>query len=113
MDPIIELAGRLGKAITESPQAAKLHQARKSLDQHKDLVQLLKDYQAQAEKTDRLEQENKPIEVEDKHKLQDLRDRLVASDVFKAYTAAQVEYVNLMRQVSDAMRKELAEVEKQ
>ena len=38
-------------------------------------------------------------------------DRLVSAEVFKRYTAAQVEYVDLMRKVNEALRAELAETE--
>ena len=108
---IIEMAQRLGKAISDSPQAAKLREARKELDQHKEILETLKQYQEQAQKLDKLEHDHAPVEVEDKHKLRDLHETLVSNDVFKRFTAAQVEYVDLMRQVNQALRKQLAEVE--
>ena len=55
--------------------------------------------------------QNKPVEVADKHKLRDAHEKLMASAVFKRYTAAQVDYVDLIRKVSDAMRGELAPTE--
>ena len=111
MSDITDLAVQLGKAIASSPEALKLREARKELDQHKDILDMLKQYQEHAQKLDQLEHENKPVEVEDKHKLRDLHDKLVANDLFKRFTAAQVEYVDLMRQVNQALRKQLAEVE--
>lgn len=112
MSEIIELATRLGKAIAESQQAKLLREASKAMDAEPATVQLLNDYRTQAQKLDQMEHENKPIEVEDKHKLQDLHDRLVASEIFKKFTAAQMEYVDLMRQVNSTLHKQLAEVEK-
>ena len=47
----------------------------------------------------------------DKHRLQELNDKLVASQEFKKFTAAQVEYVDLMRKVNEEIRRELAETE--
>ena len=49
MDEILLLAERLGKAISESPQAAALRAARDAMQGQADLQQMLKDYQAQAE----------------------------------------------------------------
>ena len=49
--------------------------------------------------------------VDDKHKLQQLNAALVASDLFKTFTAAQMEYVDLMRKVNQALRDELAAIE--
>jgi len=111
LSEITELAERLGKAIASSPQAAKLRQARAELDKHPDLKKLLEDYGKQAQKVGELESQNKPVEVDDKHALRDLHGKLIASDVFKQFTAAQVEYVDLMRQVSDTLRGQLAETE--
>ena len=109
---IIDMAEKLGKAISESSQAVKLREVRKELDQHKDVLETLQHYQEQAQKLEQLQHENKPVEVEEKHKLRDLHEKLVASEVFKRFTAAQVEYVDLMRQVNQTLRKQLAEVEK-
>ena len=113
MTDIIELAQRLGKSISESTQAANLMAARAEMDKQGEIVQLLKDYQAQAGKIAESEHENKPVEVDDKHKLQELHEKLVASDVFKKFTAAQVEYIDLMRQVNETLQKQLADTEKE
>jgi len=107
----IELARRLGKAIADSPQAEALRVARVELDANPDLGKTLNDYQQQAEKIEQLEEEQKPVEIEDKRRLQELNDRLVGSEVFKRFTAAQVEYIDLMRKVNEALQAELAETE--
>ena len=112
MTDIIQLAERLGKAISESPQAAALRTARDEMGAQPEIDQLLNDFRIQNEKVAALEAEGKPVEVDDKHKLQELHDKLIASDVFKKFTAAQVEYVDLMRKVNQAMGKELADTEK-
>lgn len=112
MQAVIELAARLGKAIAESPQAAKLRAAKAELDKNADLSATLKDYSAQADKVAGLEEENKPVEVDDKHRLQELQDKLISNEVFKRYTAAQVEYVDLMQKINAELRKHLTETEK-
>jgi cell fate (sporulation/competence/biofilm development) regulator YlbF (YheA/YmcA/DUF963 family) len=112
MSEVIELTEKLGKAICESQEAKNLREARKALNAQKDVIQLLNDYQAQSDKVAKLEEERKPVEVEDKHKLQELHDKLVSSDLFKKFTAAQVEYVDMMRRVNQVLRKHLAETER-
>jgi cell fate (sporulation/competence/biofilm development) regulator YlbF (YheA/YmcA/DUF963 family) len=109
VDAIIALAERLGKAISESPQAAGLRDARKALNAEPELRGLLEDYRKQADRIAQLEGDQKPVEVEDKHKLEQLQSKLFASEVFKKLTAAQVEYVDLMRKVNEALRAQLAE----
>ena len=111
MTACIELARRLGKAMAESPQAVAFRAAREELNAHPDVQQTLQDYQQQAEKIGQLEDEQQPVEVEDKRRLQELNDALIASEVFKKFTAAQVEWVDLMRKVNQALQAELAEVE--
>jgi len=106
---ILNLAEQLGKALSEAPQTTKLHQARKALQSESQTAQMLSDYHQQVQKIAQLEREQKPIEPDDKHKLQELEDTLLESDAFKDFTAAQVEYVELMRKVSEGIRKHLGE----
>ncbi len=108
---ITQLAEQLGKAISDSPQAGALREARKSLTGESDLAQLMRDYQSQVAKVAQLEQENKPVEVADKHSLQELQQKLVASATFKAFNEAQVEYADLMRRVNQAVQRQLADTE--
>jgi cell fate (sporulation/competence/biofilm development) regulator YlbF (YheA/YmcA/DUF963 family) len=46
------------------------------------------------------------------HRLQELQQKLLAHEVFKTFTAKQVDYVDLMRQVNDVIRKHLAPTER-
>ncbi len=109
---IIELAGRLGKAIADSPAATDLQATRKAIEEHPEISKLYKEVQDQSLKVAKLESEEKPVEVADKHKLSELREKLIATAEFKKYTAAQVEYADLMRQVSDAMQSKLEDEQK-
>lgn len=111
MQAILDLAAQLGKAIAECPQAAKLRAAKEELHRHADLTAILKDFSAQADKVAHLEAENKPVEVADKHRLEELEGKLISHDVFKRYTAAQMDYVDLMRKVNAELRPHLAGVE--
>ena len=111
MSDCIELAARLGKAMAGSPQAVALRAAREALNAEPEVTRMLGEYQKQVDKVGQLEREQKPVGVEDKHRLQELNDKLVASDAFKKFTAAQVEYVDLMRKVNNAIRTELTETE--
>ena len=113
MTDTIELAEKLGKAIADSPEATKLRDAKTDMEADSELSQVMTEFREHSDKMAALERENKPIEVEDKHKLQELHGKLVASDVFKKYTAAQVEYVDLMRKIDTAMRTQLTDTEKE
>jgi len=108
---ILGLAGRLGKTIAESKQATDLREIRKAFEGDPELQQVMKEYRQQAGKMQQLEQERKPVEPEDKHKLEELNRQLAASETFKKYTAAQVEYVDLLRRVNEALQRELVAAE--
>jgi len=107
MSAITELAKRLGKAIGESPVAGEMRDARKAMEAEADLVKAVNDFQEQMEKVRKLEVEGKTIEVADKHKLTEMESVLTSSDVFKKYTAAQVEYIDMMRKVNEAIQVEI------
>ena len=113
MPEIMQMAEELGRAISRSPQAAAFRRARQTLEADSEISETLKQYDEQARKIAQLEVENKPVEVDDKHKLQALQNKLTASDLFKKYTATQLEYVDLMRQVNEALRRQLTETEGQ
>ena len=109
MEDIIAMAERLGKAISALPQAAALRQAQAAMQADEAASKLLADFQAHTQKMGQLEAEQKPVEVEDKHKLEDLHKKLIATETFKTLTAAQVEYVDVMRRVNDAIRAQMRE----
>ena len=110
MTDIHTLAEQLGKAIAASPQAARLRQARQALTADAQTAQLLREYNAQASRLERLEAEQQPVGDEERRKLQELHGKLVSSELFKEYTQAQVEFAELMRTVNEAIRKPLGEV---
>jgi hypothetical protein len=43
--------------------------------------------------------------------MEDLQNRLAASETFKRYSSAQVNYLDLMRKVDQAMREQLGPAE--
>lgn len=105
MSEIIDLATKLGKAIAESPQSAAMQASRKALEAQADLLKVLQEYNQQAQKIGQLADQQQPIEPADKQKLEALHAKLIRSDIFKKFQAAQVEFMDLMRQVSDAVHK--------
>lgn len=107
----IEMATRLGKALAQSPQATALVAAHKKLSDDPATRQILDAYQELAMKMAQMEQSNQPIGPDDKHKLQGINDKLIASDLYKQYLDAQVNYVDLMRRTNLAIRNELPKME--
>jgi len=109
---ILDMAKDLGQALADSAPRQALHTAWQALQEHKDVLETLGAFQQQAGKMQQAEQQGRPIEVEDKRKFQTLHDKLVASEVFKRYTAAEMEFSDLMRQAHAAIRKQVSETDK-
>lgn len=107
MADIIQLAEALGKAIGAAPEAAAMRDARQALQGKPELRQMLNDYQGQINRIGRLEHEGKPVDAADKQKLQAMHDKLIADPVFKKLTEAQMDYVELLRKVNNAVKQQL------
>ena len=103
MTACTELARRLGKAIADSPEATAYRAARDELAADADLSQTLEDYQQQARKIAQLEAEQKPVEVDDKHKLADLQAKIASNDLLKEWMRLQADYSELWNKVNRAM----------
>ena len=111
MDAILKLADQLGKTIAQSKQAADYRTAREAMNAQPEAMELLKDFTEQFGKITELTQKQQPIEPEDKRKLNDLQGKLAAQETFKAFSAAQVEYTDIMRKVSQTILHHLQGVE--
>jgi cell fate (sporulation/competence/biofilm development) regulator YlbF (YheA/YmcA/DUF963 family) len=107
MADIIQLAEQLGKAIGDAPEATAMREARQAVAAKPQLRQMLNDYQQQINRIGRMEHEGKPVEVTDKQKLQALHDKLIADADFKKLTEAQMDYVELLRKINNAVRQQL------
>ncbi|MHC4985309.1 MAG: YlbF/YmcA family competence regulator [Planctomycetota bacterium] len=111
MDEIVKLADQLGKAIADSQAVSKYRAAREAMHADADTSKLLQEFMAQSSKLHKLAQEQKPIEPEDKRTMNDLQAQVAAQDAFKTFSATQVEYIDIMRKVSQAILAHLRDVE--
>ena len=99
MQDLLEQAKKLGQMIADDQRTKSLKDMQDNLDKDEDAKQLLQDYQQQMEKITELEQTGKPIEVEDKHKLRDIEEKMAVNETIKQITIKQVEFVNMMNKV--------------
>ena len=108
LDPnVAELAEKLGQAMANSKAAKDYRQARQAADADPEAQAQLKAYQEHLELLARKQQENRPIEVEDKHKLRALREKLAGNEKLKALMAVEVDYRDMTLQVTDILGKHL------
>ena len=69
MEQILDMATRLGKLIAADPRAQRMSAARDTLEKSLADRQLLADYEQQQRRMMELEDQQKPIEPEDKRRL--------------------------------------------
>jgi cell fate (sporulation/competence/biofilm development) regulator YlbF (YheA/YmcA/DUF963 family) len=103
VDDIIQQAEKLGKALAGSDANKRLAEVREKLNAKPDLCQKMQQFQQLSQQLQQKAQSGQPIEPDEKHQLQSINDELAGDDVFKEYTAAQVEFVDLMRKVQQAV----------
>ena len=103
MQEVLEQARKLGKLVAEHDSAKKFEAVLGRLKADKDAQHLLNDYNRQLEAIGRKQSQNQPIEVEDKHRLESLRKQVVMHPLLRELQMAQMDYVDLMRQVDEAM----------
>jgi cell fate (sporulation/competence/biofilm development) regulator YlbF (YheA/YmcA/DUF963 family) len=98
------MADKLGKSIAESDAGRKYRQARQQMQSDAEAHELMQQFQQHVEKLQRSEQAGQPIEVEDKNTLEELQGKLAANPKVKTFTEAQMDYMDLIRQVSQRIQ---------
>lgn len=102
-EELLNQARALGEAIANHAHVRAYREAQEAVDADAETRQLMEDYAAQVQRIQQLESERKPIEVEDKHKLEEFRSKMAGNELVKKMTAAQVDFVSLMNQINLAI----------
>lgn len=102
---IIKQADELGRLIAQHDATRRYDQAIQALEKDTDAQRALTDLNRHIEMLAEKESQGKPIEVADKRKLESLQSAVIASKTLRDVQVAQMDYVDLMRQVDDAMSK--------
>ena len=104
MQDILKLARKLGEAIAADPRYKAVTQIEEQVAKDEGARKLLTDFNQQQLKMAKLESEMKPIEPEDKRRLDDLHMQVTSNPLIKKLTEARFEFANLMRQVDGAIQ---------
>lgn len=101
-DDVLKKARELGDLISEHPATKKLEDVLQRLQNDTDAQRALNDYNRHLQALAEKEQAGRPIEVEDKRKLEQLQGALVRNPILRDFQMAQMDYLDLMRQVDEA-----------
>ncbi len=103
MEDIIADARALGKKIAANPRTVAFMSAARSVAQDEEAQKILQTYQEQAVKLQQLQAAGKPIEPDDKRKLQDCETAIAGNPKLKEMMKAQADYLELMHRINGAI----------
>ncbi len=106
---ILDAAESLGKLVAEHPATERYRQAQKNLSDDPDAGRLLNEFNRQLMTLARQEESGMPVSDAQRHGLESLQAQLASHLKVKALNIAQVEFVDMMRKISDSIRKYVTE----
>lgn len=106
---IIQAAEKLGQLVAQHPAIAKYRDAQKAVAEDPDAKRLLTEFDRQIESLHRAEQTGQPPTDAQRQQLEMLQQQLSSQLKIKSMSIAQVEFTDLLRKVSQAWQKPLAE----
>ena len=100
---LLTKARELGEALAAHQTVRDYHAAQQAVRHDQSAQKLLQDYQTQIAHLQELDAAQQPIEVADKQKLKGFEGQMASHPTLKTLLRAQVDYVQLMTQVNQAM----------
>jgi cell fate (sporulation/competence/biofilm development) regulator YlbF (YheA/YmcA/DUF963 family) len=104
---IIDEAEKLGKLVAQHPAVARYKQAQKAIADDGDATRLFAEFERELEALDRQQMSGLPPTDAQRHKLESLQSRLASHIKIKALNLAQVEFIDLLRKVTQTIQKPL------
>ncbi len=108
MEEILELASKLGAAIANHNRYKSFREAEEQLKKDSVAKEVSEELEKQSKKIYELEKNLKPVEVEDKRKLQQLKEKVASKQSIQNFLKAQTDYVELMTKINDRIEAKLA-----
>jgi cell fate (sporulation/competence/biofilm development) regulator YlbF (YheA/YmcA/DUF963 family) len=106
---IMQAAEKLGQLVAQHASVAKFKVAQKSVADDAEASRLLSDFDRQLESLDRQAQSGMPVTDAQRQQLEALQSRIVSHIKVKALNMAQVDFMDLMRKVSQTWQRPMAE----
>lgn len=106
---IMDEAEKLGKIVAQHPAIARYKQAQKAVADDPEAARLLADMDRQFEALGRQEQAGLPITDAQRAALEASQNRVVSHLKIKNFNLAQVDFVDLLRKISQTIQKQLSD----
>lgn len=108
---IIDAAEKLGKLITEHPALQRYSEAQKAVAADPETSRLFQQFDQEVAAMSQQEQSGQPLSAQQKQRLQGLQTMIASNLKVKAFSIAQVEMTDLLRKVSQAWQRPIAEMQ--
>ncbi len=102
-DEILNAAREVGKLVSEHDTAKRLEGAIKMLQNDVASQRVLTDFNRALQSLGEKEARGQGITLEDKHKLEELQRSVVRNPTLRSFQMAQMDYVDLLRKIDEAI----------
>jgi cell fate (sporulation/competence/biofilm development) regulator YlbF (YheA/YmcA/DUF963 family) len=106
---ILQQAEKLGQMLKEHPAVQRFKSAQKAVGDDPEASRLLGEFDRQLEALGRQEQQGRPITDAQRLQLETLQGKIVSHIKIKNLNLAQVEFVDLLRKISQTYQRLLAD----
>lgn len=104
---IMDEAAKLGDLVAQHPAVARYKEARKAVEQDSEANRLMADFDRQIENLARQQQAGMPVTDAQQQQLESLQSRIVSHLKIKALNLAQVEFIDLLRRITQTIQRQL------
>ncbi len=108
MEETLEIASKLGAAIANYNGYKMFREAEAQLKKDSVAKEISEKLEKQSKKIYELEKNMKPVEVEDKKELQQLKEQVASNQSIQKFLKAQTDYVEFMKKINERIEAELA-----
>lgn len=106
---ILQAAEKLGQMLKEHPAVERYKSAQKLVSDDPEAGRLLAEFDRQLETLGRQEQQGRPVTDAQRMQLEALQSKIVSHIKIKNLNLAQVEFVDLLRKISQTYQRPLAD----
>jgi cell fate (sporulation/competence/biofilm development) regulator YlbF (YheA/YmcA/DUF963 family) len=106
---IMDEAAKVGELVAQHPIVARYKQARKAVEEDADASRLLAELDRQVDALTRQHQSGIAPTDAQQHAVEALQNKIVSHIKIKALNLAQVEFVDLLRKITQTIQRPLAE----
>ncbi len=110
-DEIMSTARKLGDLVAKHPTIRKYADAQEALSRDTDATRLLGEFERKAQVLMRNEQMGQPVTESERRELEQLQQQIASNIRVKAYSIAQTDMTDLLRKVSQAWQRPVAEAQ--